>query len=87
MVKILRNTIWLVDFGCNAHSTSKCNNMSLANEYNKEDNITIESVHNLPISHTGRGKLSYSQYSSFNLTHLLYVSNISTNLLSIHQLS
>lgn len=78
------NSSWLADSGCNAHETADLKHFTTASDYSGDDQIGVGSGQSLPISHTGCGILQTS--SNLNLSNLLRVPHISSNLLSVHRL-
>lgn len=59
------NSSALADSGCNTHITSDLNYLSLASEYNGEEQVGVGSGQSLPISHTG-----YDTFETFLLLSL-----------------
>jgi len=76
------NNAWLLDSGASHHVTSDLNNLSLHTPYNGPDDIMIGDGTGLPITHTGSTSLFHSN-KEFSLTDVLYVPNITKNLISI----
>lgn len=58
----------------------------MSSEHNGEEKILVGSEQSIPISHKGCGKIPYSSISSFLLNDVLYVPNISHNLLFVNRL-
>ncbi|WOG95307.1 hypothetical protein DCAR_0414620 [Daucus carota subsp. sativus] len=73
---------WLFDSGASHHITNNPNNLTSFSEYGGPDEILIGNGTTLPISHTGNSKL-HSQNNLFNLSNVLCVPSLNTNLVSV----
>lgn len=76
--------IWLSDSGCNVHLTPDLAKIVVSPDYNGESHIAVGNGQPLPITHTGFTSICTGS-STFLLSNLLRVPNISANLLSVHQ--
>ena len=66
--------------------TNNFENFSQYEAYPGHDQVTVGIGTSLPIHHIGQGLLPTPTYS-FHLNNLLHVPSISSNLLSVHQLT
>lgn len=77
--------LWLADSECNADVASDFNHLQAPVEYSGDDNVGVGGGQSLPIAHTCCGLLQ-THNSSFKLSNLYHVPQISSNLLSVHRL-
>ncbi|PKU64785.1 Retrovirus-related Pol polyprotein from transposon TNT 1-94 [Dendrobium catenatum] len=65
------DTTWFLDSEASSHLTNSMDNMSIAQSYHGDDNITVGNGHTVPISHTGSGILPTPNRScdAANFTH------------------
>lgn len=75
---------WLLDSGASHHVTADLANLSLYTLYDGRDDIVIGKGAGLHISHTSSTSLSSSTYS-FDLHDVLFVLDMTQNLISISQ--
>lgn len=77
-------TPWIVDSGASHHITSDANNFTEIQNYSGPDTIAMGDGNAIPISQTGKAKISSSHYQ-FNLQNTLCAPNIKRNLISVSQ--
>ena len=75
---------WYADSGATNHITNDLANLSLQSGYQGKDHVTVGNGQGLPIPHTGSSLLHLPHSTSFKLNSILYVPQMSTNLLSVH---
>lgn len=80
------STPWYIDSAATNHITNDLANLQLYQPYQGSDQVTVGNGQTVLIQHIGKGLLPTPQYS-FSLNNLLHVPNISSNLLSVHQLT
>jgi len=73
---------WLLDSGTSHHVTGDLANLTLARDYTGNDILVIANGKGLIITHSGSTSLPTS-YSLLHLNNVLYVPDISQNLLSV----
>ncbi|GAA0162996.1 hypothetical protein LIER_18974 [Lithospermum erythrorhizon] len=78
---------WYLDSGASNHFTADLQNLSLHNEYNGSDHITIGNGNSLAIDHIGTSHIPISKSNSLTLNNVLHVPAIKKNLLSVSQLT
>ncbi|CAL5422424.1 unnamed protein product [Camellia sinensis] len=76
---------WYLDSAASDHITHDLSNLNLSRSYTGPDQITIGNGTSIPIHHIGKGLLPTPHFS-FKLNKLLHAP-ISSNLLSVHQLT
>lgn len=75
---------WIVDSGASHHITSDANNFTEIQNYSGPDTIAMGDGNAIPISQTGKAKISSSHYQ-FNFQNTLCAPNIKRNLISVSQ--
>ena len=76
---------WYLDSGATHHVTSDLANLNIrAEEYQGSEQIHVGNGISLPIHHIGTTQLS-TPTTTFHLNNVLYVPDISNNLLSVHK--
>jgi len=80
-----KETSWLLDSGASHHVTRDLVNLTLAYDYTGNDKLVVANGKRLTITHSGSTSISTSS-SLLHLNNVLYVPNISQNLLSVSQL-
>ena len=81
--KIDRDNMWILDSGATDHMTPNPNFFETYEPLTTAKQITIANGVSVPITGTGTIHIS----PSLTLSHALYVPNLTTNLISIHQLT
>ncbi|BAB10876.1 polyprotein [Arabidopsis thaliana] len=76
---------WVLDSGATHHLTSDLANLSMHQPYTGGEEVTIADGSGLPISHTGSALLP-TPSRSLALKDILYVPNVSKNLISVYRL-
>jgi len=76
---------WLLNFCASHHVIGNLANLTLAHDYTGNDKLMVVNGKGLTITHNGSTALPFSS-SSLHLNIVLYIPNISQNLLSIFQL-
>jgi len=80
-----KEPLWLLDSGTSHHVTRDLANLTLAHDYTGNDKLVVANGKGLTITHSG--STSFPTFSSpLHLNNVLYVPDISQNLLSISQL-
>lgn len=77
---------WYVDSAATTHVTPDLDNLHHYKPYYGYDQVTVGNGTSIPIQHTGQGILSTPSYP-FKLNNILHVPFLSSNLLSVHQLT
>lgn len=77
---------WYVNSAATHHITNDLNNLQLYQPYHGQDQVTVGNGSNLPILHSGKGILPTPKFP-FHLRNVLHVPSISSNLLSVQQLT
>ena len=76
---------WLLDYGSSHHVTRDLANLTLAHDYIGNDKLVVVNGKGLTMNHSGSTSLPTSS-SLIHLNNVLYVPDISQNLLSVFQL-
>lgn len=76
---------WLFDSSASHHITNDLSNLSIKEDYHGTDNLQVANGNQLPITHIGSTTLSTNR-SSLKLSDILYVPNVTQNLISVSQL-
>jgi len=75
---------WYPDTGATHHLTHDLGNLMIKNEYNGGERVHVGDGTTLTISHTGHSSFSSKNpHIHFTLQNLLYVPNITKNLISV----
>ena len=77
---------WYVDSSATDQITNDLNNLQLYEPYYGNEQVTVDNGSSIPIQHTGKGLLPTTNLP-LKLNHVLYVPRISSNLVSVHQLT
>ena len=77
---------WYTDSGASTHITPNLANLSIHNDYDGKDQVTVGNGAGLKISHIGSSQV-HNNSSNFHLSNILHCPSVSTNLLSVHQFS
>ena len=76
---------WILDSGASHHITNELDQLHLTAPYHGKDHLFVGDGTALPISHTGKTKLTSNNHT-LHLNTVLHVPNISRKLLSVSQL-
>ncbi|PNX72737.1 retrovirus-related Pol polyprotein from transposon TNT 1-94, partial [Trifolium pratense] len=77
---------WLFDSGASHHITNDLQNLSIKEEYTGNDHLQVASGNSLPITHVGSTSIYTPTSSSLHLSNVLFVPNVTQNLISVSQL-
>lgn len=75
---------WFADSGATNHITNNMKMLSVHSDYQGTETVAVGNGQGLPILKTG-SSIGHTPTSSFKLTNILRVPEISTNLLFVHQ--
>ncbi|KAL5834537.1 hypothetical protein ACOSQ4_014034 [Xanthoceras sorbifolium] len=83
------DSTWYMDSGATNHITPDFNNLVISNEYKGQERVAVGNGHKIPISYIGSSMIRSSTIPHAHLTldKMLYVPQITKNLLSIAQLT
>ena len=78
---------WYLDSGATNHMTNSLGNLSINSEYQGKNKLAVGNGEKLLISHIGYSALpTYDPHKHITLTDILYVPDITKNLISISKL-
>lgn len=77
---------WYLDSAATNHITTDVHHLDSYSPYSGLDQVTVGNGASLPIHHTGKGLLS-TPHHTFQLSNVLHIPSMATNLLSVNQLT
>ncbi|KAM1487868.1 hypothetical protein ACFX2I_001889 [Malus domestica] len=77
--------VWIADSGATNHMTADFNNLTLATPYPTSETVQTANGEGLRVSHIGSTILK-PHIHPIKLNSILYVPQLSQNLLSVHQI-
>lgn len=80
-------SIWFVDSAASTQMTNEFGNLQIHEPYHGPDQVTVGDGTTISIQHPRYRYLTNSPTHDFSLNNLLHVSHLSSNLLSVHQLT
>ncbi|KAF7816123.1 Retrovirus-related Pol polyprotein from transposon TNT 1-94 [Senna tora] len=80
--EILNDDAWFADSGSSNHLTNNLSNIQVSQQYDGGEQVHIANGSGLPIQHIGSSELHHNS-QTFKLNQILYVPELSKNLLSI----
>uniref|UniRef100_A0A0D3A0M8 Retrovirus-related Pol polyprotein from transposon TNT 1-94-like beta-barrel domain-containing protein n=1 Tax=Brassica oleracea var. oleracea TaxID=109376 RepID=A0A0D3A0M8_BRAOL len=76
---------WLLDSGATHHLTTDLNTLALHQPYNGGEEVMTADGTGMPITHTGSALLP-TPHRSLTLNDVLYVPNVTKNLISVYKI-